>query len=140
MTRLAIEPAVAPAEEIRQAIQHHYGGALPDRRRKPAVAAGDREPGQAVIADDEAPVIRLVETILRQAVGRRASDIHFEPLESGFASVIASTACCRRARIRPAHLQRPVMSRLKIMASMNIAEKRLPQDGRARDRRGGPDA
>ena len=129
VARLAIEPAVAPAEEIRQAIQRHYGGGAAGPAQETTAASRDRE---AVIADDEAPVIRLVQAILRQAVGRRASDIHFEPLERRFRVRYRIDGVLQESEDPPAHLQRPVMSRLKIMAGMSIAEKRLPQDGRAR--------
>ena len=74
VTGLTVEAAIAPAEDIRQAIDRHYhdraGGAPSDATGGERVASG---PGTA---DDEAPVIRLVETVLRQAVARRASDIH----------------------------------------------------------------
>jgi general secretion pathway protein E/type IV pilus assembly protein PilB len=134
VTRLAIEPAVAPAEEIREAIQRHYGGGAAGPAQETAAVPRDRE---AVIADDEAPVIRLVQTILRQAVGRRASDVHFEPLERRFRVRYRIDGVLQEGGDPPAHLQRPVVSRLKIMAGMSIAEKRLPQDGRARISVGG---
>ncbi|MGA2445188.1 MAG: GspE/PulE family protein [Opitutaceae bacterium] len=132
VTQLAIEPAVASAEDIRQAIQCHYGGSAAGPANETAVTAGDHEPGQAVIADDEAPVIRLVETILRHAIGRRASDIHFEPLEGRFRVRYRIDGVLQEGEDPPRHLQHPVVSRLKIMANMSIAEKRLPQDGCAR--------
>ncbi len=134
VTGLAIEPAIAPAEEIRQAIQRHYGpGAGGPADETTVVSAADRrEAGEAAIAEDEAPVIRLVQTILRQAVGRRASDIHFEPIEGRFRVRYRIDGVLQEGEDPPEHLQRAVVSRLKIMANMSIAEKRLPQDGRAR--------
>jgi general secretion pathway protein E/type IV pilus assembly protein PilB len=130
VTQLALEAAIAPAEDIRQAIERHYhdraGGAPPD------AAAGDRRAATPGTADDEAPVIRLVETILRQAVARRASDIHFEPLEQRFRVRYRIDGVLQEGEDPPRRLQRAVISRLKIIANMNIAEKRLPQDGRSR--------
>ena len=129
VARLVIAPAVAPAEEIREAILRHYGGGAAGPAQESAAVSRDRE---AVMADDEAPVIRLVQAILRQAVGRRASDVHFEPLERRFRVRYRIDGVLQEGGDPPVHLQRPVVSRLKIMAGMNIAEKRLPQDGRAR--------
>ena len=130
VTGLTVEAAIAPAEDIRQAIDRHYddraGGAPPDATGGGRVASG---PGTA---DDEAPVIRLVETVLRQAVARRASDIHFEPHEQRFRIRYRVDGVLQEGEDPPRRLQRAVISRLKIMANMNIAEKRLPQDGRSR--------
>ena len=130
VTGLTIEAAIAPAEDIRQAIDRHYhdraGEAPPEATGGGRVASG---PG---IAADEAPVIRLVETVIRQAVARRASDIHFEPLEQRFRIRYRVDGVLQEGEDPPRRLQRAVISRLKIMANMNIAEKRLPQDGRSR--------
>ncbi len=83
-------------------------------------------------AADDAPVIRLVESIVSQAVARRASDIHLEPLARQLRIRYRIDGVLQPAGDLPQRLQRPVVSRLKIMGNMNIAEKRLPQDGRAR--------
>jgi general secretion pathway protein E len=91
------------------------------------------EPQDLLDASDDAPIIRLVNSLLQQAVKERASDIHIEPFESDI-----------RVRFRvddvlhepidplPKALQASVVSRMKIMGGLNIAEKRLPQDGRIR--------
>jgi general secretion pathway protein E len=91
------------------------------------------EPEDLLDSADDAPIIRLVNTLLQQAVKERASDIHLEPFESDI-----------RVRFRidnvlsepiaplPKALQAAVVSRMKIMSGLNIAEKRLPQDGRIR--------
>ena len=73
-----------------------------------------------------------MESIIGQAVARRASDIHLEPLARRFRVRYRIDGVLQPAGDLPRHLQRPVVSRLKIMGNMNIAEKRLPQDGRAR--------
>jgi general secretion pathway protein E/type IV pilus assembly protein PilB len=131
-TRLAIEPMVAAADDIRWAIRHHYGpGAIPTAAetttadRKNSISA-------SAPADGEAPVIRLVEDLLRHAIARRASDVHFEPLEGRFRVRYRIDGVLQDAADPPRHLQLPVISRLKLMAGMSIAEKRRPQDGRAR--------
>ncbi len=125
-TRLAIEPAVAAADEIRWAIRHHYGGGAD------ATAVEERAIPDAPPADCEGPVIRLVEDLLRHAVARRASDVHFEPLAGRFRVRYRIDGVLQHAAEPPRPLQLPVISRLKLMAGMSIAEKRRPQDGRAR--------
>ena len=94
-----------------------------------AAPASDQIEG-LVTAAEKAPVIKLVDTILRQAVESRASDVHFEPDEQ---------TCYLRYRVDgilqdlpppPKRLEAPIISRLKIMAELDIAERRLPQDGR----------
>jgi general secretion pathway protein E/type IV pilus assembly protein PilB len=130
VTQLTVEAAIAPAEDIREAIDRHYhdraGG------ETPGAAGGKRGASSPGAADDDAPVIRLVENILRQAVARRASDIHFEPLAQRFRIRYRIDGVMQEGEDPPRRLQRAVISRLKIMANMNIAEKRLPQGGRAR--------
>ena len=124
VTRLALETAIAPAGDIRQAIERHYPDSAchgPLKR-----GASDGRPLAPEAADDGAPVVRLVETILR------ASDVHLEPLDQRFRVRYRVDGVLQEGEDPPRRLQRAVISRLKIMANMNIAEKRLPQDGRAR--------
>ena len=121
-----IELAMAPMEDIDQAIRRAYGRLAPD-----AAPAADGDRPESGAAEGEAPAIRLIEGILREAVGARASDIHFEPLEKRFRIRYRVDGVLQEAADPPARLQRPVISRLKLMAGMSIAEKRLPQDGRA---------
>jgi general secretion pathway protein E/type IV pilus assembly protein PilB len=130
VSQLAVDAAIAPAEDIRQAIDRHYHGRPGGTPRD----AAPREGGMPapVTVDDELPVIRLVETVLRSAVSRRASDVHFEPLEQRFRIRYRIDGALQEVEDPPRRLQRAVISRLKIMANMNIAEKRLPQDGRSR--------
>ncbi len=78
---------------------------------------------------NEAPVVRRVNQIVADAIEARASDIHIEPTPEGSRSAIASTARCAR-RMLPPGLKAAVASRIKIMARLDIAERRLPQDGR----------
>jgi general secretion pathway protein E/type IV pilus assembly protein PilB len=125
-----LELAVAPAEEIRRAIRLYY---VEDTESEPAGGAVGEEAGSAAEgADAEAPVIRLVQSIIARAMARRASDIHLEPFARRFRVRYRIDGVLQPAEDPPRRMQRPVVSRLKIMANMNIAEKRLPQDGRAR--------
>jgi general secretion pathway protein E len=93
----------------------------------------------AELLDDpnQAPIIRFVNALLSQAIKERASDIHIEPFEQDLV-VRFRVDGVMHERHRPAFtLRNPIVSRIKIMAGLNIAEKRLPQDGRIRRKMGG---
>jgi len=79
---------------------------------------------------NEAPIIRFVNLVLFQAVQDRASDIHFEPFETEFKIRYRVDGALYEMSPPPKHLALPVISRLKVMANLNISERRLPQDGR----------
>ncbi len=79
---------------------------------------------------DEKPVVRLVSSVLQHAIGDGASDIHIEPQERGVTVRFRVDGVLREVMAIPRKLQSGVVSRLKLMADMNIAEKRVPQDGR----------
>jgi len=87
----------------------------------------------------EAPVVRLVNLILSRAVEGRASDVHVEPFEGKLRVRYRIDGVLMDAESPPKRLQAAVVSRIKIMAKMNIAERRLPQDGRIRLQLGGQD-
>jgi len=80
--------------------------------------------------DDDAPIIQLVHTILEEALRSRASDIHVEPMSERVRVRFRVDGVCFEAKSLPKDIQGPILSRLKIMARMDIAEKRKPQDGR----------
>src|SRR5438477_12274746 len=89
------------------------------------------ETAAAVEAEANAtPIIRFVDLILYQAIQDRASDIHFEPFENEFKIRYRVDGALYEMSPPPRHLALPVISRVKVMANMNIAERRLPQDGR----------
>jgi type IV pilus assembly protein PilB len=79
---------------------------------------------------NEAPIVRFVNLVLFQAVQDRASDIHFEPFETEFRIRYRVDGALYEMSPPPKHLALPVISRLKVMANLNISERRLPQDGR----------
>jgi general secretion pathway protein E len=97
------------------------------------------EPQDLLDATDEAPIIRLVNSVLFQAVKQRASDIHFESFEKGLVVRYRIDGVLYQVLTPPKRLQSSIIARLKIMAGLNIAEKRLPQDGRFAIRTGGKD-
>ena len=97
------------------------------------------EPADLLDATDEAPVIRLINSLLFQAVKRRASDIHFESYEKGLVVRYRIDGVLYPVLSPPKRLQASMLARLKIMAGLNIAEQRLPQDGRFGIRTAGKD-
>ena len=121
----------ASSADIRAAIAFHYSAA-PDLRAShraqpiPAVA----EVSEA--APQEAPLIRLVHDIITAAIHRRASDIHLEPLASRLRVRYRIDGVLHQVASPPRQFELALLSRVKIMANLSIAEKRLPQDGRMR--------
>ena len=103
------------------------------------VATEFEEPKDLLDAADEAPIIRLVNSILYQAVKQRASDIHIEPFERQLVVRFRIDGVLYDMVRPPKRFQSSVVSRVKIMAGLNIAEKRLPQDGRIRIKIAGKD-
>lgn len=149
LIKTPIEPVLADGRQIEEAINTRY-----DRN---SLSEGDsdateREEAEVQVRDEtldveqdgpdesDAPIIRLVQVIIAEAIRKRASDIHLEPLDTRF-----------RVRFRidgelqemssppPKRLQLPVISRIKVMGRLSIAEKRLPQDGRIQVRVEGVD-
>ena len=110
-----------------------------DRLYRPAEAEGEVEGG--LDEDDiermkdlvsDAPVIRAVNRLIQQAVDGRASDIHVEPTDDALAVRFRIDGVLREAARLPMAMRAPLVSRVKVMANLNIAERRLPQDGRMR--------
>ena len=97
------------------------------------------EPQDLLDADDEAPIIRLVNSLLFQAVKERATDIHITPDERDISVRFRVDGMMREVIRPPKRFQASIISRVKIMAGLNIAEKRLPQDGRIRIKLAGKD-
>ena len=79
---------------------------------------------------NQAPIVRFVNLVLQQAVQDRASDIHFEPFETDFRIRYRVDGALYEMSPPPKHLALPVISRIKVMANLNISERRMPQDGR----------
>jgi len=94
------------------------------------LAAQLPEPAELLEADDDAPIIRLINGVLSEALRERASDIHFEPFEDRLSVRFRVDGVLREALSTSNALAPLVASRIKVMARLDIAEKRLPQDGR----------
>jgi len=130
---------VSPTDQIEDLIKQYYGA---DTTSMEEVLKQLGETGEllqlreiegdaAVEAEANAtPIIRFVDLILYQAIQDRASDIHFEPFENEFKIRYRVDGALYEMSPPPRHLALPVISRVKVMANMNIAERRLPQDGR----------
>lgn len=104
-----------------------------------AVATEFEKPKDILELTEDAPIIRLLNAILQQAVKERASDIHIEPYEKELDVRMRVDGILHRVLTPPKIIQDALISRVKIMANLDIAEKRLPQDGRIRLLIGGRD-
>ena len=146
----AIEPVVAPAGVIAQAINRAYDQATTtsaqdlmidlDEERLDLVASElASEPRDLLEADDAAPIIKLVNGLLSQAVKDRASDIHIEVFEQELVVRFRVDGMLYDVLSPPKRFHPAITSRVKVMSGLNIAEKRLPQDGRIRVRIAGRD-
>jgi len=98
--------------------------------KEAAEAAATEDAGEMADLANEVPIVRFVNLVLFQAVQDRASDIHFEPFENEFKIRYRVDGALYEMSPPPKHLALPVISRLKVMANLNISERRLPQDGR----------
>ncbi len=139
LTGYKIEPVVASPSEISQTIENLYSIKEEARRLVESIAANKREAAPEVEGEEDAPVVKLVNYIISRAVEERASDIHFEPQEDGLLIRYRVDGLLRYVEQFSLDMALPVVSRLKIMAGMDIAEKRLPQDGRVVLKVGGKD-
>ncbi|MFP4104923.1 MAG: type II secretion system ATPase GspE [Phycisphaerae bacterium] len=145
LTGLEIKPVLAAEDEIDKVIKTHYGlgGNTIDEMMSTddleVVRDSGNEPEDLLEMAQEASVIKLVNEIFLEAVNERASDIHIEPYEKGLSIRYRIDGVLHEASV-PSQIHRfqaAIISRIKIMASLNIAEKRLPQDGRINLRVGG---
>ena len=134
-----IHVVVAPVSQIEALIQKCYGSDDASLNDILAQLGGENieygEGGPLDLQNIEAeanatPIIRYVDLILYQAIQDRASDIHFEPFEPEFKIRYRVDGALYEMAPPPRHLALPVISRVKVMANLNIAERRLPQDGR----------
>ena len=128
-------------EEIDQLIDKYYAQEemedLSQMLQDASSATVDMDSPETEILDTEdeslalqAPVVKIVNLVFVEAMRRRASDIHFEPLEKKFRVRFRIDGLLYEVVAPPKRIERPVLARLKLMAKMDLAEKRLPQDGR----------
>ena len=137
-TNLVIEPAVSTEAEIKKALDEHYGakGTMEDVIKTiDADKLGLKEEHEIDIKKlegiaEEPLVIKLVNLIIIKAVHEGASDIHLEPEEEALKTRFRVDGMLHEVSSPPKHLQSAIISRIKIMANLDIAERRTPQDGR----------
>jgi len=136
-TNAEVECVLASRESIMQAIERNYGvdedkieeflddlgGGVEFREEKELQESIE-------VGDDDAPVIKLVTLLISEALKRRASDIHIEPMEDRLRIRYRTDGVCFEVESPPKRLQGSIISRVKIMAKIDIAEKRRPTDGR----------
>ena len=145
MTGLDIQPVLAPKDQIEKVIKTHYG--LGGDTLDEMVGSDDEESSSSIAEGSEdllemaqeASVIKLVNEIIVEAVNERASDIHIEPFEHHMAIRYRIDGVLQEAPV-PQQMHRfaaAIISRIKILANMNIAERRVPQDGRIKFHVGG---
>jgi type IV pilus assembly protein PilB len=145
MTGYNVEPVIASETAIRAAIDRYYGTTHALELKKVMEDLDDDAGGDLEVLDeepeefdidaladesDEAPVVRLVNIILTDAIKRGASDIHIEPYEKKYRCRYRIDGILYEVMHPPLRLREAITSRIKIMAKLDIAEKRLPQDGR----------
>jgi general secretion pathway protein E len=126
----AVERVLARPTDIDAAVERLYHGRLTTEEGEGEVADDDLERMKDLVSD--APVIRAVNRLIARAADARASDIHVEPDDDGLAVRFRVDGMLRDAGRLPAAMRAPLVSRIKVMAGLNIAERRLPQDGRLR--------
>jgi len=137
-TGLNVRLVVSPPEAITEAIDRTYDGTATPLQRivegidDEAGPEGDEDVNQLRDMAFEAPVVRLVNLLIENAISNEASDIHIEPFEDTLRIRYRIDGILYDQEAPPRRLQAAVTSRIKIMAEMNIAERRLPQDGRIR--------
>ena len=130
-TGLKVQPALAAEQEILDAIDKYYGEEEKAAEELPGDLAESSEDFEHLRdMASEAPVIRLVNAMIAQAVEKRASDIHIEPFEKEFRIRYRVDGVLYSQESPLRELKAAIISRVKLMAKLNIAERRLPQDGR----------
>ena len=147
---LDIEPVRVQRDKLKRILEEmRRFGRLPDSRLSGALEGGldsldedalavetepEGEEPLSAAAAEEAPIVRFVNRVLLDAVASGASDVHFEPFEASYRIRFRTDGLLSEAIKPPKHLGRRLAARLKVMAQLNIAERRLPQDGRIKIR------
>ncbi len=141
--RKEVQSVVVDPVEVQKSIEKFYGadtesvsdvlkdlGADSELAEETNAAAATNNAAILVDIANEVPIVRLVNIVLSQAIQDRASDIHFEPFEDEFKIRYRVDGALYEMAPPPKHLALAVVSRIKVMANLNISERRLPQDGR----------
>ncbi len=127
-TKMEIDPVITTQEGLERALDRYYG--LQESVSEVLRQVRPEEIDVKEVSAEDAPVVKLVNQIIEQAADQRTSDIHFDPQKHDLAVRFRIDGTLQTKMRLPKHLQPVLTARLKIMANLNIAERRLPQDGR----------
>ncbi|SUO94389.1 type IV-A pilus assembly ATPase PilB [Suttonella ornithocola] len=131
-----VEPIIADVNAIEALIEDHYAGVggmnnlFEDETNEQDLDAIGEQLGQIGGAEEEAPVVRFVTGMLLDAIRTGASDLHFEPYETSYRVRFRRDGVLQEVAAPPPSIANRITARLKVMADLDIAEKRVPQDGR----------
>ncbi len=128
-TGLRVEPVIASKDELVRAITRYYGLQDTIEQISQNLQLKDLDEEHA-IQDEDSPVVKTVNQIIVQAVQLGASDIHLDPQDGSFRIRYRVDGVMRTERTLPTNMHAIIAARIKIMANLNVAERRLPQDGR----------
>ena len=141
-TGMEVVQVVAPPEQVQPLVERHYGAVeaniedlIHEMERSPETALDTQ--GIDLNEAGSAPIVKYVNTVIARAIQAKASDIHFEPFEKEFKIRYRVDGALYEMAPPPRRLATPVTSRIKVMANLNIAERRVPQDGRIQTLLGG---
>ncbi|MBM6994618.1 Flp pilus assembly complex ATPase component TadA [Paenibacillus sp. DXFW5] len=131
-TGFTIEPAIISRGELQRGIARLYGlqDSMNEMIKDLGVGVAQIDVEDSVILGEDSPVVRLVQQMIEQAVRLGASDIHVDPMDTQLAIRYRIDGQLRNERTVPKSMQGVIIARLKILGNLNIAERRLPQDGR----------
>ena len=130
VTQYEIEPALAAEHNILRAIDQTYGVSELVQKSISQMQKDDYVYTSEMETAEYAPVINIVNSLISQAIKSGASDIHLEPMENNMRARLRVDGVLREITTFPKHTQGAIISRVKILANMDIAERRMPQDGR----------
>jgi type IV pilus assembly protein PilB len=142
VTQMNIRPMLAAETDIEQAIELYYTRQISERAIEDLKRDWQSDPVDVVLDESDienAPAVRLAKSIISQAVAMRASDIHLEPFEKQVTVRYRVDGSLVEAMTIPENLYPAVLTRFKVISGINIAEKRIPQDGRIEMAVGGKD-
>jgi len=139
ITGFDIDPVLKSEKEIRNFIEKHFGLPEVEKAIQALGIVPEDEDSSEMVEDivDAAPVIRLVNSLLMKAIEEEASDIHIEPYEHNVRVRYRTDGIMREVMNFPRKMVHAVVSRIKVMGNMDIAERRVPQDGRVPIKRPG---
>jgi type IV pilus assembly protein PilB len=141
-TNLLVEPILVPDDHLERAIEQALAGVealsaaigesdeLDNLDLESSTGEDDESAVDASAGSDDAPIVRFVNKVLVDAIKRGASDIHFEPYETQYRVRLRLDGILRTVAAPPVKLNSRIASRLKVMSGLDIAERRVPQDGR----------